>query len=183
MPYREMQLWSNLVTNPGMMGVFKIPEVKEVQYDIPVNVIFILTKGCCDIWNTKVLRSAMGAHFKLNIQKLGWEEMKEQLSGSNWFIADNNTITSSRSSTSIVDLVENISLSSYHSLKYSGSDEISLIIGGETEGISEEAFSLVASLGGLRINIPLGNDIESLNSSTALAVIIFEMKRQIKGVN
>ncbi|KAK9889683.1 hypothetical protein WA026_007062 [Henosepilachna vigintioctopunctata] len=205
MPYREMQMWSNLTTNPGIMGVFKMPEInQQQQFEIPLNVIcdnirepgnlgailrtcagvgckdVILTKGCCDIWNSKVVRSAMGAHFKLRIQKLDWHNIKENLNNCNWFIADNNKIHSSKNSTVIIDKINSIPIESYDTLKYSRSNEITLVIGGETEGISEEAYSIVHELGGMRLHIPLANNIESLNSGTALSVLVFEIKRQIK---
>ncbi|XP_045475340.1 rRNA methyltransferase 3, mitochondrial [Harmonia axyridis] len=203
MPYREMELWSDLTTNPGIMGVFKIPELKETKYSLPVNIIcdnirdpgnlgsilrtcaaagcktIICTKGCCDIWNGKVLRGAMGAHFKIQIEKLEWKQIEKRISSTSWFIADNNLVKTFKNTSMIIDLINTIPIESYHLLKYKGSHEISLIIGGETEGISEEAYKIVHSKGGLRINIPLNNKVESLNSGTALGILLFEIKRQI----
>ncbi|XP_044754041.1 rRNA methyltransferase 3, mitochondrial [Coccinella septempunctata] len=204
MPYNEMQMWSELTTSPGIMGVFKIPDVGETKYSLPVNIIcdnirepgnlgsilrtcaavgcksVILTKGCCDVWNSKVLRGAMGAHFKIKIEKLDWKEIEQNVNTTSWFIADNSLVKTSKNSSMILDTINEIPMEAYDELKYIGTQEMSLIIGGETEGVSQEAYSLVHSKGGLRINIPLGNNVESLNSSTALGVLLFEMRRQIK---
>ncbi|KAA8594185.1 hypothetical protein FQN60_005019 [Etheostoma spectabile] len=40
----------------------------------------LLTKGCVDVWEPKVLRAAMGAHFRLPIYpSLGWDDMEKHL--------------------------------------------------------------------------------------------------------
>ncbi|KAM8977317.1 rRNA methyltransferase 3, mitochondrial [Pelodytes ibericus] len=51
----------------------------------------LLTKGCVDAWEPKVLRSGMGAHFRLPvITGLDWETVPKYLSeGTKVFVADN----------------------------------------------------------------------------------------------
>lgn len=40
----------------------------------------IATKGCVDIWDPKVIRSAMGAHFRLPlINDVGWETIPQHI--------------------------------------------------------------------------------------------------------
>lgn len=42
MPYNEMQTWSGLTTNPGIMGVFKIPDLQTIKLpsdSLPITVI------------------------------------------------------------------------------------------------------------------------------------------------
>ncbi|VEN34557.1 unnamed protein product [Callosobruchus maculatus] len=207
MPYREMQHWSDLVTNPGIMGVFKIPDTESMELPketLPITVIcdnvregnnlgailrtcsgvgtnkMLLTKGCVHVWDTKVLRSACGAHFKLQIQsKLDWPSIKDLIKpNSSIFIADNQTVTST-DSTEVVEAIQSVPLLPYYSVDVSTAQNIVLIIGGETEGISEESYKFAAEMGGVRLNIPLSNGVDSLNTGTALGIILFEMKKQL----
>lgn len=192
MPYKEMQNWSDLTTNPGLMGIFETPKHKHtVNYSVPVSVVcdnvrepgnlgailrvcaaagcktVILTKGCCDPWNTKVLRSAMGAHFKLNIEKIELAELTNKYS--RILIADSNIVADE----------DKIEVKNYSSLSFQSSEDILLIVGGETEGISKKAYSFAAENNGIRVHIPLSNNINSLNSGVALGILIFEIKRQL----
>lgn len=66
----------------------------------------------------------------------------------------------------------------YVDVDYKMCKHITLVIGGETEGISAESYKLATEYNGCRINIPLANDIESLNTGGALGVIAFEIRRQ-----
>ncbi|XP_011705229.1 PREDICTED: rRNA methyltransferase 3, mitochondrial-like, partial [Wasmannia auropunctata] len=52
----------------------------------------LLMKGCVDLWEPKVLRSAIGAHFRLPIfTSLSWDEIPTLISNeSAIFLADNN---------------------------------------------------------------------------------------------
>ncbi|XP_012251338.2 rRNA methyltransferase 3, mitochondrial [Athalia rosae] len=121
-PYRTMQLWSDLSTSPGVMGIFKTPDTsisKPADDSIPVTIIcdnvrepgnlgailrvaagvgceqVILTKGCVDMWSPKVLRSAAGAHFRLPIYKSqSWPEIQYLISeDAKVYIADNNVLS------------------------------------------------------------------------------------------
>lgn len=135
------------------------------------------------MWDTKVLRAACGGHFKLRMRtKLNWEEIKSELSSSaSIFIADNNTVVSSqdRNDDKLKDLINRVPLLPYFSINFFEIPEIVLVIGGETEGISEECYQFATERNGVRLNVPLNNNIDSLNSNTALAVIAFEIKRQL----
>ncbi|KAF2883860.1 hypothetical protein ILUMI_22329 [Ignelater luminosus] len=229
MPYREIQLWSDLTTTPGIMGIFKTPEVEKF---IPKNSLgltiicdnirepgnlgavlrtaagvgaqrIFLTKGCVDLWDTKVLRSACGAHFRLQIhKKMDWENIKNKLDTSKptVLIADNKIVTesisvdqlqnSNESSSSndeqnsneiknLKDIVTSMPLLPYYGVNFNDLGSLVLIVGGETEGISEESYRFAADFNGIRLNIPLNNNIDSLNTGTALGIIMFEVKRQM----
>ncbi|XP_018406217.1 PREDICTED: rRNA methyltransferase 3, mitochondrial [Cyphomyrmex costatus] len=118
-PYRTIQLWSNLTTSPGIIGIFEIPdaETKEpAENAIPLTIIcdnirepgnlgtivraaaaagcekLLLMKGCVDLWEPKVLRSAIGAHFRLPIfTSISWNEIPTLISDESViFLADNN---------------------------------------------------------------------------------------------
>jgi hypothetical protein len=66
----------------------------------------------------------------------------------------------------------------YFAVDYTNQSSVVLVIGGETEGLSFSAFRLAHDRYGVRLNVPLSNNVESLNSGTALGIIVFEMKRQ-----
>ncbi|CAH1973050.1 unnamed protein product [Acanthoscelides obtectus] len=137
--------------------------------------------GCCvNVWDTKVLRSACGAHFKLHIErKQDWPDLKKLINpNSSIFIADNQTVTSTNSK-EVINAIRSVPVLPYYSVDVTTAQHIVLIIGGETEGISEESYQLAAETGGVRLNIPLSNDVDSLNTGMALGVILFEMKKQL----
>lgn len=131
-----------------------------------------MISGCTDLWNVKVLRSACGAHFKVPIEnKLDWPEIRKKIQESVVFIADNNVNSTEETST--------LPIFPYVDIDYKLCKHITLVIGGETEGISAESYKLAIELNGCRINIPLINDVESLNTGSAFSVIAFEIKRQL----
>jgi tRNA G18 (ribose-2'-O)-methylase SpoU len=54
-----------------------------------------------------------------------------------------------------------------------------ILIGGETHGVSAEAFKFAHSHFGEKIYIPLRNSIESLNAASAASVIMFEIQKKM----
>lgn len=66
----------------------------------------------------------------------------------------------------------------YFAVDFTNQSSVVLVIGGETEGLTINAFRLARDRYGVRLNVPLSNNVESLNSGTALGIIVFEMKRQ-----
>lgn len=118
-PYKALQLWSALTTCPGLIGIFDTPDVSNNPSDvhaIPLTIIcdnirepgnlgsimraaagvgcekLILMKGCVDLWDPKVLRSAAGSHFRLPIQAFPiWDEVPSLISeDANIIVADSN---------------------------------------------------------------------------------------------
>lgn len=120
----------------------------------------ILTPGSVDLFSPKVVRSAMGAHFRLPLAVLEWVEIQRLLKpggvhpGLKIFLSD----------------VEG-------SLPYTQADfrtPSALIVGGEAEGAGVEAHRLTDA----RVHIPMTPGVESLNAAVAAAVLIFEVVRQ-----
>lgn len=118
-PYKTIQLWSSLTTAPGLLGIFDTPDLDKntpCNNAIPLTVIcdnirdpgnlgsimravagvgcekLIVMKGCVDLWDSKVLRSAAGTHFRLPIHGFPtWDEIPSLISDdSNIFVADSN---------------------------------------------------------------------------------------------
>jgi TrmH family RNA methyltransferase len=112
--------------------------------------------GTADAYSPKVVRAAMGAHFRLAVeQDLGWEAVGERL-----FAVDHVYAADADAS-----------------MPYYAADwrqPSALIIGNEAHGLSAEARSLASQ----PIGIPMRGRAESLNAAVAGSVILFEALRQ-----
>lgn len=88
-----------------------------------------------------MIRSAAGAHFRLPVHYgLDWDELPKLVKhGSSVFIADSNENTNENDSTDAASKWD-IPVIPYYGIEYSKLHPITLIIGGETEGISEESY-------------------------------------------
>lgn len=130
-------------------------------------------------------RSSAGAHFNLQIhQNQNWSDIEKLIEmHSQVFVADNKIISNDGNwaieGKEIVNLIPTLPLVPYYGAKFHCSVPTVLIVGGETEGISLETYKFAAKRDGARLNIPLENNIDSLNTGTALGIIMFEMKKQI----
>lgn len=113
----------------------------------------LLSPETTDAFAPKVLRSGMGAHFKLPIHEMSWEKINQVVKDMNVLIADMNGQTCWET-----DLRK----------------PTALIIGSEAEGASESARKLANG----KISIPMSGDIESLNAGVAGSVLMFEVLRQ-----
>ena len=112
-----------------------------------------------DPFAPKVLRSGMGAHFRLPIHAMTWEEL-EQISRSanlQMYIADMDGASCWET-----DLRQ----------------PLALVVGGEAEGVSEDARRLSKG----KISIPMAGNVESLNAGVAGSVLMFEVVRQRKNL-
>lgn len=114
----------------------------------------ILPPGGTDAFSPKVVRAGMGAHFRLPILSMDWENIRLHLAGLSIFLADSEA----------------------GGLHYRAGFEtpLALIIGGEAVGAGSQATSLATS----RIYIPMPGKTESLNAAIAGAILMFEVVRQ-----
>jgi len=106
-----------------------------------------------DPFAPKTVRAGMGAHFRLPIHAMGWEDMAGRFAGLQVYLADMNG-----QSYWDADLRQ----------------PLALIVGGEAEGASESARKLASQ----RIKIPMAGRTESLNAAVAGSVLMFEVMRQ-----
>lgn len=117
----------------------------------------VLTPGTADIFNPKVVRSAMGAHFHIPIRTASWEEIDCRYQPAlDFFVAEMDSSTS----------LWNADFRK----------PLALIIGGEAEGASEAALQLPHQT----VKIPMSAETESLNAAIAAGIILFEVVRQRK---
>ncbi len=120
----------------------------------------LLSKGCVDIYNPKVLRATMGSVFHIPI--FNCEDLYK----------------------SLIDLkAKDIKiLTSYLKgstdyFKIDMKTNIAIIIGNEANGVSEEIVSVADEL----VKIPMFGQAESLNASVASALLMYEVVRQRMG--
>ncbi len=106
-----------------------------------------------DPFAPKVVRAGMGAHFRLPILSMSWEEMVGKLAGLQVLIAD---------------------MDGESCWKTDLRQPLALIVGSEAEGASEAARKLAQQ----RISIPMAGKTESLNAAVAGSVLMFEVLRQ-----
>ena len=106
-----------------------------------------------DAFAPKVVRSGMGAHFRLPIQAMKWEKIRRETKDLQIYLADMDGKPCWET-----DLRQ----------------PLVLIVGNETEGASEEARQLASQ----KISIPMAGNVESLNASVAGSVLMFEVVRQ-----
>lgn len=106
-----------------------------------------------DAFAPKVLRSGMGAHFRLPVHSPSWEEIRGYTKGLQVYLADMQG-----QSCWETDLRQ----------------PLALIVGGEVAGASENARKLATK----HLSIPMSGVVESLNAGVAGSVLMFEVVRQ-----
>lgn len=143
--------------------------------------------GCTDIWDVKVLRAGCGAHFRMKIiQDVGWNALRNIkgqvcLADNNYMSNDDCSNISESNDINVFRRTAPVELPivPYYEVDYCKTTPLILVIGGETHGLSDEGYEFAKSRKGIRVNIPLQNGIESLNSATAVGILSFEARRQM----
>ena len=134
--------------DPGNMGtILRSAEAAGAQ-------AVIVPSGNTDPFAPKVVRSGMGAHFRLPIQQLPWEVIDALTEDLPVFHADMNGQLTCWQADFRKPLV--------------------LLIGGEAEGISIEGQQLATH----SVRIPMKGKTESLNAAVSASVLMFEVYRQ-----
>ncbi|MDO5125308.1 MAG: RNA methyltransferase [Ruminococcus sp.] len=117
----------------------------------------IMTNNCCDLYNPKTLRSAMGSLFRLNV-----------------FVCDDFS--------EVCEVLKKCNIKTYAAVvdrdaqavdKTDFSHGVAVVIGNEGRGIQKEDVALCDS----RLTIKMQGNIESLNAAMAAGIILWEMKR------
>lgn len=119
----------------------------------------ILTPECVDVYSPKVVRAAMGAHFKLSILQKTWEEIIH--------------LCRSRAAKPAQILVSEVE-SGTPCWQVDLRQPLALVIGSEAEGVSKDARQAADQ----RLMIPMPGQIESLNAAVAAGILLFEVVRQ-----
>ena len=146
----EFALILDNLRDPGNMGtIFRSALAAGID-------TILLPPGTVDPYSPKVVRSAMGAHFKLPFLRLSWDEIFQLVISKNLscYLADSNKGQP------------------YDRIEYQ--TPLVFIIGGEASGAGLKTLALSPE----RVNIPMCNAVESLNAATASAILVFEVSRQ-----
>lgn len=115
--------------------------------------VVLCAPGTVDVYNPKVLRAGMGAHFRVPVLEASWTRIAILVEALTVYLAD---------------MTGDVA---YHAADWS--QPWALIIGGEADGESPQA----AQLAGQRVFIPMSRETESLNAAAAASVLLFEARR------
>jgi TrmH family RNA methyltransferase len=140
-------LIADQIRDPGNLGtLLRTAAAASVQ-------AVLLPPETTDAFAPKVVRAGMGAHFRLPICKLTWEEIRVATNALKIYLADTQGSPCWKTDFRL---------------------PMALIVGGEAEGATEEA----RSLANLVVSIPMPGKAESLNAGVAGAILLFEVVRQ-----
>ncbi|MBN1486088.1 MAG: RNA methyltransferase [Anaerolineae bacterium] len=132
------------VRDPGNLGT-----MLRTAWAAGCNQVFI-PPGTVDPTNPKVVRSGMGAHFFLPIQRATWPVIRSHVKGCQVWLAEAENGTS------------------YRAIDWQM--PLCIIIGGEAEGASAGGRELAE---GHYVYIPMAPGVESLNAAVAAAILLF----------
>lgn len=107
-----------------------------------------------DPYAPKVVRAAMGAHFRLRLFEATWEDLTKVLEGFQ-----------------VVGAAANSELTIYD---IDWRQRTAVVLGSEAHGISPEAEEVVT----LTARIPMSMDVESLNVGAVASIILFHARRE-----
>ncbi|MGE5224232.1 MAG: TrmH family RNA methyltransferase [Omnitrophica WOR_2 bacterium] len=141
------------VRDPGNLGtILRSAAAAGVQ-------AVLLPPGSVDPFSPKVVRSGMGAHFRLPVLQIAWEEIRLQFLQNQ---AQNLKVYLADASGGQVYFHEDFS------------KPLALVIGGEAQGAGQVSREVATC----RVTIPMPGHMESLNAAVAAAILMFEVVRQ-----
>lgn len=146
----DLVLILDQMRDPGNLGT-----ILRTAAAAGVQAVFI-PPGSADTYAPKVIRAAMGGHFRLVIKNMDWEQIG---------------LTCQQHGLQVL-LAAAAGDSAYTELDLKV--PLALVIGSEAHGAGPQA-SLLASY---RVSIPLPGKMESLNAAAAAAILLFEALRQ-----
>ena len=136
------------VRDPGNLGtILRTALAANVQ-------AVLLPPGVVDPFSPKVVRAGMGAHFRIPILNLSWEQIAANVETLQVYLADSQA---GRSHT-----------------QTDFNPPLALIVGGEAAGAGLQAQKLADA----SVHIEMPGEVESLNAAVAAAILMFEVVRQ-----
>lgn len=138
------------IQDPGNLGT-----ILRTADSVGINQILV-SKGTADCYNPKVVRSTMGAIFRVKV--IECEDLEKKL----YEVKDHNfelVITSLQTKNSIYDLNYSRKL---------------IVIGNEANGVKKS----IQDMADIKVKIPMIGKTESLNVSVATGIVLYEYLRQ-----
>jgi RNA methyltransferase, TrmH family len=146
----DFVLIADQIRDPGNLGtLMRTAAAAGVQ-------AVLLSPETTDPFAPKVVRAGMGAHFRLPIRSLAWDEIRSQTAGLKIYLAETEGAIAC--------------------WQADFRSPLALIVGGEAEGASQAARALASR----QVFIPMPGKTESLNAGIAGAILLFEVVRQRK---
>lgn len=109
--------------------------------------------GTVDLWNAKVVRSAMGAHFRHPALACTWSDLEAFLD------REAVPLWAADARGTSVDALE-------------APSRLALVVGNEGAGLSGEPAARASTL----VSLPIANGVESLNVAIATGVLLYELR-------
>jgi TrmH family RNA methyltransferase len=141
------------IRDPGNMGT-----ILRTAAAMDIGAV-LLTPGTTDPYSPKVMRAAMGAHFRIPIRTMHAQEIYS-------FCKERNGLE-----LSILLTDANCSQASWEA---DLTKPVCILVGSEADGVSAEMREIVDEC----ISIPIGTNMESFNAAVSASILIYEMKRQ-----
>jgi TrmH family RNA methyltransferase len=142
----------------------------------------IVLPGGCDMWNPKVIRSSMGASFRVPIMEISVSDDEKAFVQVLSFL-ENCGVTSNRIYAATMETAgNNVSLAHYDVDFTRSGGGAAVVLGAEGEGLRQELRSAVKQGKISAIHVPMAPDTESLNAGVAGSVIMFERMRQLSSI-
>ena len=136
--------------DPGNIGTL-------LRTALGANFLDVYLLDCVNLTNDKLIRSSMGAAFKLNVYECSKSEFVEFSKG---FLKDFDIYTTEMHGENIFDIVP--------------SKQFGIVLGNEGNGVSKEMFDLATK----SISIPMANGLESLNVGVAGAIAMYQLNKK-----
>lgn len=155
---------------------------------------FLSLRKCAQLLKSKVLRASAGAVLQIPfIENIDIQDLKTHLpENCKIYLADSNLDLSGyilkskeeendSKKSSVRAYLDSLPASNYSDIEYFSKpdDSICLIVCGET-GLNENVGELLKNIDCTRINIPMSNNVDSLNTGVAASIIMYEIKRQFR---
>lgn len=116
----------------------------------------LLSKGCVDLFNPKVVRSTMGAMFRVPV-----------------YIADDLTKEIEMLQAEGFSFIAAHLQGEHYFTEISYAGKLGILVGNEANGLSDE----VAELADKKVKIPMEGELESLNAAVSAALFSYEVYR------
>jgi RNA methyltransferase, TrmH family len=148
LPERARVLVLDAIQDPGNVGTILRTAA---AFDVALTVA---TPGTVDLWNAKVVRSAMGSLFRHNALHTSWTDLDT-------FFADNDVT------------VWGTDAAGAHLGDRGAPSRLAIVVGNEGSGLTNDARSRASHI----VSIPTSSSVESLNVAVAAGILLHHFAR------